>query len=45
MMERIAEFLKMLEQKGYRLTRATAVDLFPGTSHVETVVALHRTDS
>ena len=32
--------VKLLAQKGYRLTRATAVDLFPGTAHVETVCLL-----
>ena len=32
--------VKLLAQKGYRLARATAVDLFPGTAHVETVVLL-----
>ena len=34
--------VKLLAQKGYRLIRATAVDLFPGTAHVETVVLLSR---
>ena len=34
--------VKLLAQKGYRLTRATAVDLFPGTAHVETVALLSR---
>ena len=34
--------VKLLAQKGYRLARATAVDLFPGTAHVETVALLSR---
>ena len=34
--------VKLLAQKGYQATRATAVDLFPGTAHVETVVLLSR---
>ena len=34
--------IKLLAQKGYRLTRATAVDLFPGTAHVEAIVSLQR---
>lgn len=32
--------VKLLAQKGYQATRATAVDLFPGTAHVETVCLL-----
>ena len=34
--------VKLLEQKGYKALRATAVDLFPRTAHVETVVLLSR---
>ncbi len=34
--------VKLLAQKGYQAARATAVDLFPGTAHVETVVLLSR---
>lgn len=37
--------VKLLAQKGYRLARATAVDLFPGTAHVETVCLLTREKS
>ncbi len=32
--------VKLLAQRGYQATRAAAVDLFPGTAHVETVVML-----
>lgn len=32
--------VKLLEQKGYKALRATAVDLFPRTAHVETVCLL-----
>ena len=34
--------VKLLAQRGYRAVRAAAVDLFPGTAHVETVVLLSR---
>ena len=34
--------VKLLETQGYRATRAAAVDLFPGTAHIETVVRLER---
>ena len=34
--------VKLLAQRGYRVARAAAVDLFPGTAHVETVVLLSR---
>ena len=34
--------MKLLAQRGYRAVRAAAVDLFPGTAHVETVVLLSR---
>ena len=34
--------VKLLEQKGYKALRATAVDLFPRTAHVETVVLLSK---
>ena len=32
--------VKLLEQRGYKARRAAAVDLFPGTAHVETVCLL-----
>ena len=32
--------VKLLAQRGYQAVRAAAVDLFPGTAHVETVVLL-----
>lgn len=38
----LARDLKLLEEQGYRAVRAEAVDLFPRTSHVETVVLLKR---
>ena len=34
--------VKLLEQRGYKARRAAAVDLFPGTAHVETVVLLSK---
>jgi tRNA/tmRNA/rRNA uracil-C5-methylase (TrmA/RlmC/RlmD family) len=37
--------LEVLQARGYRVDRAVAVDMFPGTVHVETLVALHRKDT
>ena len=34
--------VKLLAQRGYRAARAAAVDLFPGTAHVETVCLLSK---
>lgn len=34
--------LRTLVQHGYRITRAVAFDMFPGTAHVESVVRLDR---
>ena len=34
--------VKLLSHRGYQAVRAAAVDLFPGTAHVETVVLLSR---
>ena len=34
--------VKLLAQRGYAARRAAAVDLFPGTAHIETVVLLSR---
>ena len=34
--------VKLLAQRGYAARRAAAVDLFPGTAHVETVVLLSK---
>lgn len=36
--------VKRFGEKGYRAVRATAVDLFPGTRHVETVALLSRVE-
>lgn len=36
----LARDCKIFAQKGYEVTRATAVDMFPRTRHVETVVLL-----
>lgn len=33
-----------LQESGYKVVRACAVDMFPGTVHVETVLLLSRTD-
>ena len=38
----LARDVKRLEELGYRAVRAQAVDLFPRTAHVETVVLLSR---
>ena len=40
----LARDLKVFLERGYRVERICCVDLFPSTYHVETVVALHRTD-
>ena len=39
----LARDLRVLVDSGYELSRITAVDLFPQTYHIETVVALTRT--
>lgn len=36
--------LEVLQEKGYRLEKACAVDLFPGTVHVETVCLMSRVE-
>ena len=36
--------LEILQARGYRVERAGAVDLFPGTYHVETVCLMSRTE-
>ncbi|MBR4724033.1 MAG: 23S rRNA (uracil(1939)-C(5))-methyltransferase RlmD [Clostridia bacterium] len=38
----LARDAKFLEQSGYKLQKATAVDMFPHTTHVETVVLMAR---
>ena len=40
----LARDLEMLQEQGYRVEKACAVDMFPNTVHVETVVKLHRKD-
>lgn len=40
--ETLARDLKILTRNGYRALRATPVDMFPATAHVETVVQLTR---
>ena len=40
----LARDLKILEEKGYKTIKVQPVDMFPQTSHVETVVGLHRKD-
>ena len=38
----LARDLKRLDELGYTAVRAEAVDLFPRTAHIETVVLLSR---
>lgn len=40
----LARDLDTLIEQGYRMERVTAVDQFPGTVHVETIVGLRRVD-
>lgn len=40
----LARDLKYLAGKGYEVKRCVGCDMFPESGHVETVVALHRTD-
>jgi 23S rRNA (uracil1939-C5)-methyltransferase len=40
----LARDLKIFEAKGYSACRAEAVDLFPGTKHVETVCLMSRVE-
>lgn len=37
--------LEVLQERGYGVEKAVAVDMFPGTYHVEVVVSICRTDS
>lgn len=39
--ETLVRDLKVLTGKGYRVEKGVAVDMFPFTSHIETVVCLH----
>lgn len=38
----LARDLEMLQERGYRVTRACAVDQFPGTLHVECIVCIQK---
>ena len=38
----LARDLEMLQAQGYRVKNACAIDLFPSTVHVETVVKLYK---
>ena len=38
----LARDVKLFAQTGYRAVRAAAVDMFPGTANVETVVLLSK---
>ena len=40
----LARDLKYLRENGYEVKKVQAVDMFPHTAHVETVVGLHRKD-
>lgn len=40
----LARDLEVFEARGYVPKKICCVDMFPGTTHVETIVALHRTD-
>lgn len=41
----LARDLKILEQQGYKTVEVQPVDMFPQTSHVETVVLIQRVDT
>ena len=41
----LARDLEVLLERGYEVKRVCCVDMFPGTVHVETIVALHRKDT
>ena len=41
----LARDLEVLQQQGYKVEKASAVDMFPGTVHVEVVCCLHRVNS
>jgi len=41
----LARDAAMLKEKGYRVDKCCAVDMFPGTCHIESVALLVRTDS
>ena len=40
----LARDLEVLLARGYVVDKVQCVDMFPNTVHVETIVALHRTD-
>ena len=40
----LARDVKWLGERGYEVKKVKACDMFPGTVHVETIVALHRID-
>ena len=42
--ETLARDLEYFKKKGYRAKHIVPVDMFAFTDHVETIVALHRTD-
>ncbi len=41
----LARDLEIFQARGYKVEKVCCVDMFPGTVHVETIVALHRTNS
>ena len=41
----LARDLEVLQARGYEVKKVCCVDMFPSTFHIETIVALHRTDS
>ena len=40
----LARDLQIFMARGYRVEKICCVDMFPNTYHIETIVALHRTD-
>lgn len=40
----LARDLEVLQARGYEVQKVCCVDMFPSTFHIETIVALHRTD-